>query len=309
MSVQNFKPEIFSTLTLTARDERAVALPICDRSFEGDFKGGDRVHIPGVGTPTTHDLPASGLFQDAGGNPIAAETVEDEDAEFIIDQRKFILYRTSDVDKLQMNQAALQRFQYNYGNQMVKEQDSYIYGLAKSGAGFLYDKSAVSGGMTSQNAFGFICDALSMLYSAHSALTPGDVSIEVHPYVANVIAKAMDFHGTPNDLKNGETGNNVNGVKVLISNNTITTDSGGTVLTSAPKMTDANFATYKFHGVIRTKRAIVFAEPKQMSFTAGDLATQGVGEYVKGWYFYGGKVLYPDEVVDIVFSLGTDINL
>lgn len=308
MSVQNFKPEVFSTLTLTARDERTVALPLCDRSFEGNFKGGDRVHIPGVGTPTTHDLPANGLFVDGSGNPIAAEAVEDEGAEFVIDQRKFILYRTSDVDALQMNQSAMQRFQQNYGNQMVKEQDSYIYNLIKSGAGSTFDKTGVSGGMTSQNAFGFICDALSMLYASHSSITPSDVCIEVHPYVANVIGKAMDFHGTPNDLKNGATGMSVNGVGLKISNNTVVTDGSGTVIT-APKMTDASFSSYKFYGTIRTKRAVVFAEPKQMSFTAGDLATAGVGEYVKGWYFYGGKVLYPDEVINIAFSLGADANI
>lgn len=307
MSVQNFKPEVFSTITLAVRDERTVALPLCDRSFEGDFKAGDRVHIPGVGTPTTHDLPATGLFVDGGGNPISPETMEDEGAEFVIDQQKFILYRVSDVDRLQANKSALTRFQQNYSNQMVKEQDSYIYGIVRANAGMAFDKSAT--GMTSQNAFGFLCDALAMVYAQHSSLTPDDLSIEVHPYVANVIAKAMDFHGTPNDLKNGATGFVVNGVAVRQSNNCIVTDSSGNVLAAPPKMTDPGFSGYKFHGVIRTKRAVVFAEPKAMTFVAGDLGTQGVGQYVKGWYAYGSKVLYPDEAVDVVFSLGTETNI
>lgn len=307
MSLQNFKPEVFSTVTLSVRDERTVALPLCDRSFEGDFKAGDRVHIPGVGTPSTHDLPGSGLFIDGSGNAVPPETMEDEGAEFVIDQQKYILYRVSDVDCLQANKAALTRFQQNYSNQMVKEQDAYVYGIIRANAGTVYDKSSV--GMTSQNAFGFLCDALAMQYAGHSSLTPDDLSIEVHPYVANVIAKAMEFHGTPNDLRNGATGFTVNGVTVRQSNNCIVTDAAGSVLAAPPRMTDAGFSDYKFHGAIRTRRAVAFAEPKAMTFVAGDLGTAGVGQYVKGWYAYGAKVLYPDEVIDVVFSLGSETNI
>jgi hypothetical protein len=305
MAIENFKPEVFSTTCLTARDEKTVALPLCDRSFEGNFKLGTRVHIPGVGSPTTHVLPSSGLFVDESGTAINPEDIEDEGSEFTIDQAKFILFHTNELDELQRNQDAANRFMQNNSNNMVKEQDGYIYGLAKAGAGL----SATGTAMTSQNAYGIICDALAALYTAHSSLTASDISIEVHPYVANVIGKALQYHGTPNDLKNGGTGLVVNGVNILQSNNTIITDASGTVLSTPPKFTDAAFHTDIFHGVIRTKRAIVFAEPKSMSWDSGDMGKDGIGTYVKGWYYYGGKVLYPDEVVDVTFTLGTETNV
>lgn len=299
MSTANLITDIFSTNTLTKRNDKTVALPLCDRSFEGDFKQGDRVHIPGVGTPTSHDLGKDGKFS------TEPEDIEDEGAEFVIDQRKYVVFHTNDVSALQENQSAVNRFTDNYANEMVKEQDSYIYSLIKSDRGVI-PCDVTSTVMTPVNAYGLVSKALSMLYHRHSSLTPGDISIEVDPYIAILLAEALQYHGTPNDLKNGNTGLVINGVSVYQSNNTVVTDAAGTVLADSPDPTSADFLTSKFHGVVRTKRSIVFAEPKSMSWQSGDMGKDGVGQYIKGWYYYGGKTLYPDEVVDFIVTPGAN---
>lgn len=309
MSLENFKPEVFSTTCLTQRDIKTVALPLCDRSFEGDFKQGSRVHIPGVGSPTTHDLIMSGanrgMFVDGSGNKITAEDIEDEGAEFTIDQGKFILFKTNEIDELQQSQDAATRFMANNSNNMVIEQDSYVYKLIKAGAGATFTGTSLN----SQNAYGIFCDAIATLFANQSALTPNDITIEVHPYIANVIRKALQYHSTPNDLSNGNTGIVVNGVTVYQSNNTITTDSSGTQLTSIPTISAAISGANVFHGVIRTRRSIVFAEPKVMTWKSYDLAGDGVGTGMKAWYYYGGKVLYPNETVDLSLTLGAEVNI
>lgn len=305
MSVQNFKPEVFSRTLLTQRNEKAVALPLCDTEFEKDFKAGDRVHISGVGSPTTHDLPSSGDFVDGNGNPIPAEAIEDEGLDFYIDQRKFVLFKVSDLDKLQMNKAAVSRFMSQYSDEMVALQDGYIYGIAQVGAGLQYKApSAIS----SQNAYGFFCDAIANLRSVHSSLSPNDITFEVHPQIANVISKALAYQSSSNDLEHGSTGHNIDGVKIYQSNNCRTLDASGN-LVPVVKTTDSGFSSYVFHCLVRTKRAIAFAEPKKIDWSTGKVATAGTGDYTSGWYFYGSKVIYPDECVDVAFSIGTEVNV
>jgi hypothetical protein len=301
---ENFHGEVFSTECLTQRDENVVALALCDKQYDGKFKVGSRVHIPGVGRPTTYDLPKSGLFVDSEGNKIAAEGIEDEGTDFYIDQRKFVHFHTNDLDTLLNNQDVAHRFMGNYANEMATLQDIFIYNIIKAQHGL----TSTGTGMIAKTAYGMFCDALAVFYATHSSIKPADLTIEAHPYIVNVLSKALQYHGTPNDLSGGNTGITVNGVKVLQSNNTIITTSGG-VVTTAPKPADTEFHTDIFHSVIRTKRAVAFAEPQEMSWSTYDLNGDGVGKGVKGWYYYGGKVIYPDEVLDLSLTLGTEVDI
>lgn len=296
MSFANFKPEIWSDKLLMDRDAKAIALPGCWRQWEGDIKNaGDRVHIQGLTGATIKDLPVSGSIDDA-------EEIDGDSLDLVIDQKKYINFKVQNIDKIQSNADATQSIISKTAANYALMQDGYIYGLCRGAAGAANTVDATASGkeLTSQNAFSYLSAALAMLGT--NSVAPGDVRMEVHPYVFQKLALAMLVTGTPNadQAKNGLSGN-VLGVQIFQSPSLPVTDASGAA--AAPGAAGAIYWS-----VVRTGEAVAFAEQKAIDFRPYDVE-KGFADGIKGFGLYGAKVVKPKELVLFKSKLGTETTI
>jgi hypothetical protein len=95
MSVDAFKPEIWSQELRAAYEKALVFVSLCNRDYEGEIaKAGDIVHINTIGDPTVADYVP-------GTTQISAEELATSDQTLLIDQCKYFAFKVDDVDKRQ----------------------------------------------------------------------------------------------------------------------------------------------------------------------------------------------------------------
>lgn len=284
MAFTNFKPEVWSKQLLLDRDTKCVGIQNSWRAFEGEIKQtGDRVHIQGLGGATIKDLPSNGVLDDPEG-------IEDSSLVLEITEKKYINFKIDDIDKMQSNTDAMQAVISKTSNNLAVLQDSFVYGLAKATPGLTVDAySAEANYLSTTNVFNYITNALAFLQTSQ-IMGPGEVRIELHPYVFQKLQLALLMKTNPNnqDAKNGYQGD-IFGCKVFISNAIPVTDGSGNTVA-------AGSAGAIYHNIIRTGEAVAFAEQKSINFKAYDIE-KGFGEGIKGYCLYGGKVVKPKELV------------
>jgi hypothetical protein len=274
LSINNFKPEIWSAQLLDALENALVyAQPaLVNRDYEGEISTqGQSVHITTIGDPTIFDY-------DKNSN-LNYEEVETAGTDLIIDQAKAFAFRLDDVDKAQ---ALL--------NPMTKMAQNAAYGLRDKADAFvasLYTGAASSNVLGSTgspiNTYTTATDAYDkVLVPLRTKLDRSNVPTEgryvvVSPEFEGSLLRddrfvRVDASGTETGLRNGMVGRAA-GFDILKSNNT-PIPSGDTQVIQAG-----------YPGAVTYAEQILETEALRLQNTIADA--------IRGLHVYGAKLLRP----------------
>ncbi|MYU24625.1 P22 phage major capsid protein family protein [Streptomyces sp. SID8352] len=273
MSINNFKPEIWSAQLLDALENALVyAQPaLVNRDYEGEISTqGQSVHITTIGDPTIFDYDKS--------SNLNYEEVETAGTDLIIDQAKAFAFRLDDVDKAQ---ALL--------NPMMKMAQNAAYGLRDKADAFvasLYTGAAASNVIGSTGAPISLSDPKDaydkVLVPLRTKLDRANVPTEGRYFVGSPEFEGallrddrfvrVDASGTEQGLRNGMTGRAA-GFDILKSNNTPNPTGSVQVMQAG------------YPGAITYAEQILETEALRLQNTIADA--------IRGLHVYGAKLLRP----------------
>lgn len=141
MAITNFIPEIWSAAVAEALLETSTVAPVCNRSYEGDARRGNQVHITGVIPPNIVDYKAAGRVTNA-------QDLSDAGATLLIDQEKAYDFHVDDVDAVQAA-GSFTEWTTAAGRRLSEDADAYIVTQAIAGG---TNDTAALGGATALNA-------------------------------------------------------------------------------------------------------------------------------------------------------------
>jgi N4-gp56 family major capsid protein len=124
MSIERFKPEIWSAVLLKAKERKLVfAQPaVVNRDYEGDIsQQGDVVHISSIGDPT--------IVTHAKGDTISYEDLQDAGQTMPIDQGQRYAFKVDDIDKRQAKGDVMGEAMRRAAYLLAKTVDTYVAGL------------------------------------------------------------------------------------------------------------------------------------------------------------------------------------
>jgi hypothetical protein len=281
MSIQKFRPEIWSPVLLVALRKALVYSVFTNRDYEGEIaEAGDTVRITSIGRPTINTYVPNSTV-------ITPEQVNDSQRTLVVDQSKYFAFAVDDVDA---RQAA--------GNVITQAMDEAAFGMADVVDQFI---ASFYTSIQSQNQLGSI--------GVNSATTPTDaydkvlVPLKVKLDKANVATQGRsvvitpDLHGcllrdarfvkvnesgTEQGLRDGLVGRAA-GFDILLSNN-------------APNTTGQEFAV-----IGGNDRAITFAS--QISKTEAYRPQSSFSDAIKGLALYGAKNVRPDSLASALVTV------
>lgn len=124
MSIQRFRPEIWSAVLMEATETELVfgSPLVVNRDYEGDIsQAGDIVHITSVGDPTVDDY--------TRGQTITYEELQDAGQTMPIDQMQKFAFKVDDVDKRQAKGDLMTTAMKRAAYRMAKRIDQNIAAL------------------------------------------------------------------------------------------------------------------------------------------------------------------------------------
>jgi len=280
VSIQKFRPEIWSARLLVALRKQLVYSAFINRDYEGEIaEAGDTVRITSVGRPTINNYVPNVTV-------ITPEQVNDSQRTLVIDQSKYFSFAVDDVDARQAK-----------GNVLPQSIDEAAFGIADIVDQYI---SSFYTSIQSANQLGAISVSAATPSQAYdNVLVPLKVQLDK----ANVatpgrsIAVTPDFHGvllrdprfvkvneagTDQGLRNGMVGRAA-GFDILLTNN-------------APNPTGNQFAT-----IAGNDRAITFAE--QINKTEAYRPQSSFADAVKGLVLYGAKNVRPDSLASALVTV------
>lgn len=279
MSIQRFKPEIWSARLLVAlRKTLVYAGPqIVNRDYEGEIAAaGDTVRITSIGRPTISNYVP-------GSTSINPEQLTDAQRTLVVDQSKYFAFEVDDVDARQAK-----------GNVLPQAADESAYGLADvidqyvasfyTGASAANQLGTVSI-TTGDLAYNALVD-LSVKLDEASVPTEGRYVV-VPPWYHGLLRKNTNFINAEKSadggaaLRNGQIGEAA-GFAVLKSNN-------------VPLVTGDDYAI-----TAGTNAAISFAE--QINKTEAYRPQDSFSDAIKGLTLYGAKLVRPDNLATVIAS-------
>jgi len=280
MTINRFKPEIWSASLLVALRQNLIYSAFINRDYEGEIaEAGDTVRITSIGRPTINNyVPNS--------TSITPEQVNDSQRTLVVDQAKYFAFAVDDVDARQAK-----------GNVLPQAMDEAAFAAANVIDQFI---SAFYTNIQSTNQLGAI--------TVNSSTTPTDaydkvlVPLKIRLDKANVasqgrsVAISPDLHGcllrdnrfikvnesgTSDGLRNGIVGRAA-GFDILLSNQTPTTGSDSVVIAG-------------------NDRAITFAE--QINKVEAYRPQSSFSDAIKGLVLYGAKVVRPDSLASALVTV------
>jgi len=273
MAITNFIPTIWSENLLTSLDNHYIGVANCNRSFEGDIKSkGDKVRICGVGEISIGDYEKN---TDMSTPQDLSDTVQ----ELVINRAKYFNFQVDDIDKTQCSPKLLDAAMKNAASALALEADRYIYSLhTQAGQAFEADTD-------SDKIIDCILNSREYLYTKN-VIDPSDIVIEISPAIAKLLIKEQaEAFSYNNDILSGGCIGTIAGCKVFVTNSI--------------EVEDGPIQTHNC--IMRSKRAIAFAE--QLSEVEAYRPEKRFADAVKGLHLYGAKVVYPYELVKMIFTV------
>lgn len=283
MTTNVFKPELWSKLLLRDIMDYGVMLDCVNRDYEGEIKNqGDTVHIQAVGDVTinTHDDSSDMTYQDITGTTTS----------LVVDQAKDFAFRVSDIDKVQANVELMQKYTNKAKKNIVLVKDSYLHALGVAGVATANQMGTIA--ITADNIYGTLVDMFTKLSDANAIDANGKGEdgkapfLIVPPSVLAVIKKSPEAsHSTTLGDQTIRKGAIMNfaGFDIKQSTN-VKNDSGFKILAG-------------------TTEAITYAEQITKIESLKDISR--FGDFVRGLYVYGAKVVQPTCLASATFTIGT----
>ena len=274
MSINNFKPEIWSAQLLMAlRNSLVYAQPqLVNRNYEGEITShGQSVHITTIGDPTIFDYDA--------GDTLNYEDVETAGTDLVITEAKAFAFKLDDVDKAQALLNPMQQMAQNAAYGLRDKADAFVASLY-TGAASANVIGSTGSPIDTHTTFTDAYDKV--LVPLRTKLNRANVPKEgryatVSPEFTGSLLRDSRFvkvneSGTEEGLRNGIVGRAA-GFDILESNNT-PNPSGDTQVIQAG-----------YPGAITYAEQIIETEALRLQSTIADA--------IRGLHVYGGKLLRP----------------
>lgn len=274
MSIQNFKPEIWSAqLLMGLRNTLVYAQPqLVNRNYEGEITShGQSVHITTVGDPT--------IFDYAAGDTLNYEDIETAGTDLVIDQAKAFAFKIDDVDKAQALLDPMAQMAQNAAYGLSDKADAYVAALYTGAA------SANTVGSTGspldihtdvKAAYNNVLIPLRTRLNRSNVPKEGRYVVASPEFTGALLGDdrfvRVDASGDNTGLRNGVVGRAA-GFDILESNNT-PNPSGDTQVIQAG-----------YPGAITYAEQILETEALRLQSTIADA--------IRGLHVYGAKLLRP----------------
>ncbi len=273
MAINNFIPTIWSEHLYNSMKNKRIGAEHCNRVYEGEILGkGSTVRICGLEDVTISDYTKN-------TNMNEPQVLNDNYRDLVIDQAKYFNFLIDDIDRVQATPQLMELAINNTAVALANKAEWEIFNQ-------YYRASHTTDCFetTPENVFNHILDARTKILEANVDC-PDDIVVELSPRVAGFLYRAKILYSSDNNniLETGYIGN-IGGCKVYVS-------------TQIAREIDDYTDTH--HCLIRTKRAIAFAE--QLSEIEAYRPELRFADAVKGLYLFGCKTVYPQEMVDMRF--------
>ena len=275
MAITNFIPTIWSETLYQELDKAYVGVAHCNREFEGDIvEKGNTVRICGVSPVAIGNYTKN---TDIGAPALLSDFYVDLD----INRSKYFNFQIDDIEQAQSSPRVMEAALKSAANALAREAEEYVFNLSSQAKYSIHNFAP-----SVNNVINTLIDARTYLLK-EGVTDPADIVIEVSPEIAGLILKAKVLLSTDNSetLENGCIGS-IAGCKIYTSP-FIPIVEEGTKLYSCC--------------IARTCRAIAFAE--QLSEIEAYRPANRFSDAMKGLHLYGAQVVYPEEMVSIIFSL------
>lgn len=279
MSLENFKPAIWSAKLFTRLQKNLVFASVVNRDYEGEIKGyGSSVKINEIG-----DINVSNY---SSGGTLTWQTLTDAQKILLIDQAKTFSFSIDDVDAAQMNpkvmNAAMQAASYAIADTV----DQFIAGLY-AGAGITNSTYLGTATTPISTTTGNVLLTLSYLqrYMDEANVPTQQRFMVIPPWlhqkillteVGGISATAEPKVFSDDVLTSGYVGQ-LYGFNLLLSNNTVNAGTAASVISAIMGL---NRTAISYAGQVSKIDAV----KRESTFDEG----------VKGLYVYGGKVVRPN---------------
>lgn len=275
MSVDNFKPTLWSDLIFRSYEKNHVFAGLASRDYEGEISQvGDSVRINEIGDMSASTYSGTVTFTD----------VDDAQKVLLIDQQKYIAKQLDDVDNAQTKPKLMGEIARKMGIGISQAQDAYIAALYPQ-AGITDGSTGTPDSTTSAN----VLDKLSTMASAFDQNNvPMDNRVLVaHPWFLDKLRLAgVDLKTDNTTVYEQGTIANVMGWQVFMSNN------GST-----------NSTWYAEYFFIRDE-TITIAE--QIVKTEAIRLENKFGDGLRTLNVFGAKVIAPESLGILFASIGAE---
>ncbi len=276
MAITNFIPTIWSENLTRALDQEYIGVAHCNRDYEGEIKNcGSTVKICGVGSVSINDYTKNADMS-------MPQSLSDTVAELTINQAKYFNFQIDDIDRAQSTPKLMDAAMRVAAAGLAKRADEYVYNLCTQTSNNIFS-DANSPDILLQS----ILEAREMLFNA-GVTDSSQIVLEVSPALAFKILKAKlnTTSDTTDVLENGALGS-IAGCHIYVSQN-------------IPKTYNEQFSAQCMTGIMRTRRAVAFAE--QLSEIEAYRPEKRFADAVKGLHLYGAALVYPNECVCLQYS-------
>ena len=279
MSIQKFRPEIWSAQLLVALRQSLVYSAFINRDYEGEIaQAGDTVRITSIGRPTISTYTPNSTV-------ITPEQVTDSQRTLVVDQAKYFAFAVDDVDARQAK-----------GNVIPQAMDEAAFAAANVIDLYL---SSFYTSIQTANQIGAVTVSRATPSQAYdNVLVPLKVKLDQAnvPAQGRSVAISPDLHGLflrdprfvanaanniSSALQTGSVGQAA-GFNILLSNQTPTTGSDSVVIGG-------------------NNRAITYAE--QISQVEAYRPQTGFSDAVKGLFLFGAKNVRPDSLASALVTV------
>lgn len=275
MSIENFKPTIWSAKLLQALDENYVLVGLCNRDYEGEIKGaGDVVKINSIGDITVSD------YNPNSTSDISYERLSDAQTKLEITEQKYFAFELDDVDKAQAQGNIMAEAMRKAGVKLNGVADDFIAGMhSQAGAEVIFTSTTTAIQATKVNkAF----QKLRQKFDENNVPEQGRWAV-IPPWLMTYVNLAEITDATDNNsiIANNYKGK-VAGIEIYVSNNLSTMSS----------------TSNQCHALAGTQDAISFAE--QIVQTEAIRREGSFKDAIRGLHVYGGKVIRPEQLIDFI---------
>lgn len=288
MAIANFIPEIWNSQMLLDFREAATAAAVANRQYEGDASKGNTVHITSAVDVSIFDYSIGEANGGTTGSPkartTAAEAVDDDGLDLLIDQEKNFDFYIDDIDRRQAA-GTMDAYTQSAGLGLAEDADKYLLKTAHDGA--LAANKLDGAGSEPADA----SDAWDVLRDLRTTLNK--LSIPRGQRVAFVNAEfasllvgheskltAVDTSGDSAGLREGTLGR-ILGFRIIETENLPVVDAPQVVALYSPTL----------------------AFVSQIQETEAMRAQDKFADRLRGLHVYGGKVIRPKAVA--TWNVGT----
>jgi len=272
MSVDNFKPTIWSRELLFSLKKNLVARQIANTNYQGEITNeGDTVKIQ---TPDAINV------GDYDGSDITFQGLTSATQSLLIDRAKFFAFLVDDVDQAQSNVPLMQAYMEEASFALADELDTHMFSLyTDADASNVIAKEA----LTASNIYGKMVEAKELL-SLNNVPQTGRWAV-LSPAEVSLLEQSSEFTSASNlgdDVKQTGIVGRIAGFQVFESNNVAEANDGTDDVRHLP-----------------FGHSIAWTLAEQIVSTEAGRREAGFSDFVKGLHVYGTKVVRPKALGDI----------